>query len=176
MRRFEKSLTIHLFKWSVFSLIIPACGIFIRWLVSFAETGPEGVGLAEMFRQSEVPFLAATMLAETVGDAPDIGEDNPDVNWLIAARALLSAFLVLSLTVFGALVPLTAATTWLSERGQGFHALLNTVILTFAILTCLAARWIYWICDSDRKQDRHQRGNSPMETEHSQTELEEEHE
>lgn len=175
MRQPDKILVIQLLKWSVFSLIIPALGIFIRWLVSFAQAGPEFVALADMLRESEVAFLAATMLAETLGDAPDVGKEDPDLNRLIAARALLSAFLVLSLLIFGALVPLAGSTTWLSDRGQGFHASLNTTILMIAILTCLIARCIYWRCETRHLPTEHKPSDLDLQAEHSQRELKEEH-
>ena len=107
MQRLDKSWMTYIFRWFVFSLLIPALGIFIRWLVSFAQNGPQEVSPLEMLRESEVAFLAATMLAETLGEAPDVGQDDLGTNALSWARGGLLAFLVLSLLVFAALFPVS---------------------------------------------------------------------
>jgi len=57
-----------LWRWLVLSLLIPTFAIFARWVVNYAfATGQESISLLEMLRESEVTFLAAVILAETLG-------------------------------------------------------------------------------------------------------------
>lgn len=174
MRQVRSTLAIYILKWLGYSLIIPAFGIFIRWLTSFVQAGPTDVFLADMFRESEVAFLAATILADTLGDAPDVGRDDPHIYGLIATRTLLAIFLVLSLLVFGALLPLTDTAEWLRDQGQEFHASLNITICAIAIATCLVTRWIYWRCEANHTPTRHRPSSSDSEAESCQMELNEE--
>ena len=165
-----------LFKWLAFSLLIPSLGIFIRWLYSFARFGPDYISLFSLLPEPEVPFLAAMILAETLGEAPDVGQDGASTNALSWAQGGLLAFLVLSLLVFGALFPLsTSDTSWLSRQGRGFHAQLNATLLVLSILTCLAARLIYHRI-SRLHPGEGARGTSNPEVKRSQAAQEEEHE
>ena len=76
-----------LWRWLVLSLLIPTFAIFARWVVNYAfATGQESISLLEMLRESEVTFLAAVILAETLGCSDPLKLDNYDSSSRIGPR------------------------------------------------------------------------------------------
>lgn len=159
----NQDLVSSLFTWLAYSVLIPALAIFLRWLVPVFLYGPDSVDPLTMMRSSEVVFLAAVLVAETLGRAPGrrILDSNPFYRSLIMIQALLMVLLVLSLMVFGAFTPLeTTASSdflpWLSTPGgQRFHAWFNLALFVFVFAIVLIARGCYWKAGFASRHSRH---------------------
>jgi len=136
--------TAILWRWLVLSILIPTFAIFARWVVRFAfAAGSEDIPLLDMLRESEVTFLAAVILTETLGNAPHVDEDNAYSDVILIVRMTLLACMVLCFLMFGVIVPLTQ-TESVPQSLVPWIVPLNAVLLTLSVATSLVARRIYW--------------------------------
>lgn len=133
-----------LWRWLVLSLLIPTFAIFARWVVSTVFAS-EPKSMFGMLRESEVTFLAAVILTETLGNAPHVDEDDPYSDRLLISRMTLLACMVLCFLMFGVFVPLTQIESVPQDLSQWLVPL-NAVLLILSVTTSLIARRLYWSC------------------------------
>jgi hypothetical protein len=144
----RRDVTVSLFCWLCYSVVVPALAIFLRWLVPFFLYGY--VDPLSMLTSSEVVFLAGVIVAETLGEAPGRGVSSQYRRRLVMIRAFLMVLLVLSLMVFGAFTPFEAIDVstgplwWVrTPQGQRVLAWFNLGLFLFVFGVVFWTRWQY---------------------------------
>lgn len=96
----------NLVSWLCYSIVIPIAVILFRGLAQLLSHGPGSLRPLDLLSNSEVAFLAAVIVAETLGQALVSREASNLDHYLIVLRVILLLMLMLSILIAGAVAPL----------------------------------------------------------------------